>query len=85
MVRFAARYEFARCVEDVLARRSRMLFTDARRTAACANEVARILRDELGIDPKWTNFAASRCSTHAWPRTLRFNPASRIAHRQKDL
>jgi glycerol-3-phosphate dehydrogenase len=34
---------------------------------------------------KRTNFAASRCSTHAWPRTPRFNPASRIAHRQKEL
>lgn len=56
MVRFAARYEFARYVEDVLARRSRMLFTDARRAAACADDVASILRDELGIDPKADEF-----------------------------
>src|SRR5690606_3686726 len=30
MVRFAVRHEYARSVEDVLARRSRLLFTDAR-------------------------------------------------------
>src|SRR3546814_15752533 len=30
MVRFAARYEYARTVEDVLARRYRLLFLDAR-------------------------------------------------------
>src|SRR3546814_13142642 len=30
MVRFAARYEYARTVEDVLARRTRLLFLDAR-------------------------------------------------------
>ena len=29
MVRFAARYEYARTVEDVLARRSRLLLLDA--------------------------------------------------------
>jgi glycerol-3-phosphate dehydrogenase len=33
MVRFAARYEYARTVEDVLARRSRLLFLDARLAA----------------------------------------------------
>jgi hypothetical protein len=31
MVRFAARFEYARTVEDVLARRSRLLFLDARK------------------------------------------------------
>ncbi|GAO21372.1 glycerol-3-phosphate dehydrogenase [Alicycliphilus sp. B1] len=30
MVRFAARHEYARTVEDMLARRSRLLFLDAR-------------------------------------------------------
>src|SRR3546814_6428505 len=30
MLRFAARYEYARSVEDMLARRSRLLFLDAR-------------------------------------------------------
>ena len=48
MVRFAARHELARSVEDVLARRSRWLFLDARRAAEAAAPVAEILREELG-------------------------------------
>ena len=48
MVRFAVRHEYARCVEDVLARRSRLLFLDARAAAALAPRVAAILQDELG-------------------------------------
>jgi len=48
MVRFAARFELARTVEDVLARRSRMLFLDARQAAALAEPVAAILAQELG-------------------------------------
>jgi glycerol-3-phosphate dehydrogenase len=48
MVRFAARFEMARTVEDVLARRSRLLFVDAQQAAACADEVGKILAEELG-------------------------------------
>lgn len=48
MVRFAVRYEGARNVEDVLARRSRILFLDAELAEALADEVAEILADELG-------------------------------------
>jgi glycerol-3-phosphate dehydrogenase len=48
MVRFAARHEFARSVEDVLARRSRLLFLDARLAGSLAEPVARLLADELG-------------------------------------
>ena len=48
MVRFAARYEMARSVEDVLARRSRLLFLDAAQAAAQAGPVAAILAEELG-------------------------------------
>jgi glycerol-3-phosphate dehydrogenase len=48
MVRFAARYEMARTVADVLARRSRLLFLDAVAAARCAEPVAAILREELG-------------------------------------
>lgn len=47
MVRFAARYEYARTVEDVLARRSRLLFLDAAKAAQIAPEVAQILSQEL--------------------------------------
>jgi len=48
MVRFAARYEYACSVEDVLARRHRMLFLDAARAMQAAPEVARILEEEIG-------------------------------------
>lgn len=48
MVRFAARREMARTVEDVLARRSRLLFLDARAAEAQADAVAALLREELG-------------------------------------
>jgi glycerol-3-phosphate dehydrogenase len=48
MVRFGARFEMARTVEDVLARRSRLLFVDAQQAAACADEVGKILAEELG-------------------------------------
>ncbi|MFM8733746.1 MAG: FAD-dependent oxidoreductase [Pirellulales bacterium] len=59
MVRFAARHELARTVEDVLARRSRWLFLDARRAADAAAEVAAILREEL--DP---GFDADASAAH---------------------
>lgn len=48
MVRFAARHELARSVEDVLARRCRLLFLDAREAARVADDVAAILADEIG-------------------------------------
>jgi glycerol-3-phosphate dehydrogenase len=48
MVRFGARFEMARTVEDMLARRSRLLFVDAQQAAACADEVGKILAEELG-------------------------------------
>ena len=50
MVRFAARVESACTVEDVLARRSRVLFLDARQAGELARPVAAILREELGAD-----------------------------------
>ena len=56
MVRFAARYEYARTVEDVLARRSRLLFLDARLAAKLAPRVAEILQEELGADPALAAF-----------------------------
>jgi glycerol-3-phosphate dehydrogenase len=58
MVRFAARYEYAITVEDMLARRSRLLFLDARLAAALANRVGKILQDETGIDPEIAEFSA---------------------------
>jgi glycerol-3-phosphate dehydrogenase len=48
MVRFALRFEMARGIEDVLARRSRLLFLDAARAAALAEPVATLVEEELG-------------------------------------
>ena len=56
MVRFAARHEYACTVEDVLARRSRMLFLDARLAIATAPLVAALLQEELGTDPQLDAF-----------------------------
>ena len=52
MVRFAARREFARTAEDVLARRSRLLFLDAHRAGAAARLVGAVLQEETGTDPQ---------------------------------
>lgn len=48
MVRFAVRHEYARTVEDVLARRARLLFLDAALCARLAPEVAKLLATEIG-------------------------------------
>jgi glycerol-3-phosphate dehydrogenase len=56
MVRFAARYEYARTVEDVLARRFRLLFLDAAQAAGLAAEVGELLRQETGVDPQAAAF-----------------------------
>ena len=56
MVRFAARHEYARCVEDVLARRCRLLFLDAALARSLAPEVAALLRQESGVDPQLDAF-----------------------------
>ena len=56
MVRFAARFEYAVHVEDVLARRSRLLFLDARQAESVADEVGKILQAETGLDPRVDSF-----------------------------
>ena len=56
MIRFAAQHEFARTVEDVLARRSRLLFLDARAAMRVAPQVADILKSETACDPKLEDF-----------------------------
>jgi glycerol-3-phosphate dehydrogenase len=56
MVRFAARHEYARTVEDVLARRIRLLFLDAALAGSLASEVGELLRQETGIDPQAAAF-----------------------------
>lgn len=56
MVRFAVRYEYARTVEDVLARRSRWLFLDAEKSQQAAPAVADILQDEGITDHRLSEF-----------------------------
>ena len=58
MVRFAARFEYARTVEDVLARRSRLLFLDAALAKSLAAHVAALLQQETGVDPALDGFLA---------------------------
>ncbi len=50
---WAARREMARTVEDVLARRTRALFLNARAAIRMAPQVASILAKELGRDELW--------------------------------
>lgn len=50
---WAARHEMARTVEDVLARRTRALFLDARAAIESAPRVAEVLAKELGRSAEW--------------------------------
>ena len=70
MVRFAARYEMARTVEDVLARRCRLLFLDAAEAGRQADAVAAILAEELGDTFDSSNSAAQFKSLAARYGTL---------------
>ncbi|MEW6238399.1 MAG: glycerol-3-phosphate dehydrogenase C-terminal domain-containing protein, partial [Candidatus Omnitrophota bacterium] len=47
---WAARFEMARTVDDVLARRTRALFLNVQAALAMAPAVARLLAAELGFD-----------------------------------
>lgn len=50
---WAARYELARTVEDVLARRTRALFLNAKAACAMAPRVAELMAVEFGKDHAW--------------------------------
>lgn len=52
-VRWAARMEQARTVEDVLARRTRALLLNARASREAASRVAELLAEELDRSPAW--------------------------------
>ncbi len=58
MVRFGARYEYARRVEDILARRSRLLFLDAALARSLSGRVGAVLQEETGLDPQVDAFSA---------------------------
>ncbi|KAA6311776.1 hypothetical protein EZS27_037166, partial [termite gut metagenome] len=50
---WAVRYEMAREVEDVLSRRVRLLYIDARAAIAAAEVVAKTIANELKKDQSW--------------------------------
>ncbi len=50
---WAVREEMARTLEDVLARRTRALFLDAKESLRMAPEAVKIMASELGQDPQW--------------------------------
>ena len=52
-VAWAARYEAARTIEDILSRRTRCLLLDARACLAIAPRVAELLGEALGRDAAW--------------------------------
>ncbi|MGN7809930.1 FAD-dependent oxidoreductase [Flavobacterium sp. 22076] len=50
---WAVRYEMARTVDDILARRVRLLFLDARAAIEVSEKTARVIAKELGHDENW--------------------------------
>ncbi|XHR92147.1 glycerol-3-phosphate dehydrogenase C-terminal domain-containing protein [Mucilaginibacter sp. UC70_90] len=50
---WSVRNEMARTVEDILARRTRVLFLDARLATEMTAEVAHLMAAELGKDAAW--------------------------------
>lgn len=58
LVRYCARHEWAVTVEDMLARRWRVLFLNARVAQAMAPRVAELLQQETGLDPQLPAFMA---------------------------
>ena len=57
---WAARHEAARAVEDVLARRTRALFLDARASIEAAPTVAALLAAEFDQDRAWQEAQVAR-------------------------
>ena len=52
-VAWAIRYEMARTVDDILARRVRLLFLDARAAIESSEKTAKLIAKELGYDEFW--------------------------------
>jgi glycerol-3-phosphate dehydrogenase len=50
---WGARHEMARCVEDILARRSRSILLNAQASIDIAPAVAQLMADELNYDDAW--------------------------------
>jgi len=52
-IRWAVREEMAIQIEDVLSRRTRALFLNAKESLLIAPKVAKIMADEMGKNTKW--------------------------------
>ena len=50
---WAVRQEMARTIEDILARRIRLLFLDAKAAVNAAPKIAELMANELGYDEEW--------------------------------
>ncbi len=74
MVRFAARFEYACTVEDMLARRWRVLYVDARLARSMAPRVAELLHEETGLDPQLDSFL-QRCDAYLPHKAIKANSA----------
>ncbi|RTY68883.1 glycerol-3-phosphate dehydrogenase/oxidase [Flavobacterium sp. ZB4P23] len=64
-VAWAIRFEMARTIEDVLARRVRLLFLDARAAIDSSEKVAQLLAKELGRDTPWAEAQTAEFRTLA--------------------
>lgn len=67
---WATRHELARTVEDVLARRTRALFLNARAAIAMARPVATLMAEELHQPPRWIESQVSTFTQLAKQYTL---------------
>jgi len=79
---WAIRHEMARTIDDVLARRVRLLFLDSKAAIECCEKVADILAQENGHDEIWKQKQISDFKTIANGFTLtefRNNPLTKIA------
>jgi len=75
-VLWAVRHEMAMTVEDVLARRLRVLFLDARSAMAMAQRVAEIMAQELGYDHHWQDIQVQQFDKLAHQYTV--NPHEKV-------
>ena len=75
MVRHCARHEWAVTVEDMLARRWRVLFLDSRLAQTMAPRVAEILQQETGMNPELEAFLAL-CQHYRLPSPAAPGPAT---------
>ncbi|WP_152287735.1 glycerol-3-phosphate dehydrogenase/oxidase [Flavicella marina] len=62
---FSIRYEHAKTIEDLLARRTRLLFLDVKASLEAAETVGKLLQDELKKDNSWLHSELENFKTTA--------------------